>query len=56
MHSNQKISAADLMWLAGYLEGEGCFSVSGRDGNYPRLTVYAQAAIWAVLNGDTWLS
>jgi len=32
------ISTKDLYWLAGLLEGEGCFSVGG--GKYPTITLW----------------
>ena len=33
------ITVADIRWLAGYLEGEGCFTFTGDKYRYPRIVV-----------------
>jgi hypothetical protein len=35
----KEISQAEIAWLAGLLEGEGCFSSVARQGNYPKITL-----------------
>lgn len=32
-------TVADIRWLAGYLEGEGCFTFTGGKYRYPRIVV-----------------
>jgi hypothetical protein len=36
--SLRDMSSEEIAWLAGWLEGEGCFSFGGAGGKYPRIS------------------